>query len=89
MFKLDDITGVSSSNKAIFVKNGAIATKADIKVGDVVTFVRKSAGALNYVVITDNKVNGTISSLGIDTNSRYTPVISGTSYSASNVADNS
>jgi hypothetical protein len=80
IFSLDDITGVTSSEKTIFVKNGNLASKSDIKAGNVITWIQVS-GSLNYVVISDTKVTGTISSLGVDTGTnRYIPTINGTAY---------
>lgn len=60
-FDLDDVT--ADADKVVFVKNGKKATKDDIKVGDAVTYIENTASALYYIVISDNKVTGTLSKI--------------------------
>ena len=80
VFGLDDITGVNSSKKAIIVKNGKTATKADIKAGDAVTYIEVNTGSLYYVVASDNKVTGQVSMISPDSNGTYKLTINGTQY---------
>jgi len=53
MFDLDSL---SDANKYVILKNGKAATKADIKVGDVLTIFQKDL--FTYILASDNKVTG-------------------------------
>ncbi|MGE5328190.1 MAG: S-layer homology domain-containing protein [Deltaproteobacteria bacterium] len=55
MFDLDDL---SNTDKYIIIKNGKPATKADIKVGDAVSYFEKSD--FTYILVSDVKVTGKV-----------------------------
>lgn len=76
-FDLDDVTDNDTKDKkeTIFVKNGKLATKADVKVGDVV--VRMN----DFVFITDNKVTGKVT--GITTKDEVS--VNGVKYSKTSI----
>ena len=78
-FNLSDITGVNTTQKAIIEKNGKKATKDDIKAGDIVTWISVNAD-LNYVVVSDNKVTGTVSVISPDSSSTYKMTVGTTEY---------
>jgi hypothetical protein len=63
-FKLNDAT--ADANKYVIVKNGKVATAADIKAGDALTYIYNTTSNVYYLVASDNKVTGTISNIAED-----------------------
>jgi hypothetical protein len=84
IFDIDEIVDADADIVTVFVKNGKSATEDDIKVGDVVTYVEMRANAF-YVLISDNKVTGTLTGMTRLTNAsnadaRYKVTVAGNSY---------
>ncbi len=86
IFNLDDLTDKdkTTGNKTTFVKNGSIADSEDLKVGDVVTYIKVS-DTVHYVLITDNKITGSVSSILVDSDAvngddRYKVVMGGNTF---------